>query len=246
MLSLLLYLTVLVSILFSSLTVFILCVVKVVQVSNGFSLLDPEVSTGLQVRKWLLVGIATANGLRCISSAVEFIIFSIKVVKDDEPTSSVSYYDTFSEAIPFTIFVCRILPTLLFLSCYSCMAMYISELYYAVRELKFSNIRTSWVAINLLLLVALSQYLVTSSNPRFWSIIGLVTVTIYSTWIFWFSYCLNQFYSHNEESLTSSSAGRGQRKVFSRLQYLVCIGMSALLCFAINCAVDISGVLISR
>lgn len=244
MLSLLLYLVALVSTIFCSLVVFILCVSKVVQVSNGFSLLDPEVSTGLRIRKWLLMGIASANGMRCLSATVEFIIFSIKVVKDDQPTSSISYYDGFQKPVPFTIFISRVFPTILFLACYGFMALYVSELYYTVRELKFSTIRTSWMAINLLLLVALMQYLVISSNPRVLNIIGLVAVSVYSLWIAWFAYSLNRFFFHNEESLSGPSTG--QRKVFSRLLVMVAIGLSALVCYAINYVLDISGALTNR
>lgn len=249
MLSLVLYLLVLVCIIFCSLTVFILCVSKVVQVSNGFSLLDPEVSTGLRVRKWLLVGLAVANGMRCIASTVEFIIFSIKIVKDDQPTSSISYYDGFQQPIPFTIFICRVFPTVLFLACYGTMALYVSELYYSVRELKFSSIRTFWVAINLLFLVAFVQYLVISSNPRILNIIGLVAVIIYSLWISWFAFSLHAYFFHaSETSLAVSVSGPsvGQRKVFARLEVMVCVGLTALLSYAVDNALDIGGAFNNR
>eukprot|EP00598_Pedospumella_elongata_P016311 CAMPEP_0184989270 /NCGR_PEP_ID=MMETSP1098-20130426/27611_1 /TAXON_ID=89044 /ORGANISM="Spumella elongata, Strain CCAP 955/1" /LENGTH=254 /DNA_ID=CAMNT_0027514233 /DNA_START=371 /DNA_END=1135 /DNA_ORIENTATION=- len=125
------------------------------------------------------------------------------------------------------------------------MALYVSELYYSVRELKFSTIRTFWVAINLLFLVAFVQYLVISSNPRLLNIIGLVAVIIYSLWIAGFAYTLHAyFFHHNESSLSGPSVG--QRKVFARLEVMVFVGLTALLSYAIDNALDIGGAFINR
>eukprot|EP01032_Pedospumella_encystans_P029666 gene29666-33497_t len=102
------------------------------------------------------------------------------------------------------------------------MALYVSELYYSVRELKFSTIRTFWVAINLLFLVAFVQYLVITG----------------------FAYTLHAyFFHHNESSLSGPSVG--QRKVFARLEVMVFVGLTALLSYAIDNALDIGGAFIN-
>lgn len=244
MVSLLIYLIVLVSIIFSSLSVFILCVVKVVQVSNGFSLLDPDVSMGLKLRKWFISGIAIANGLRCLSSAIEFTTFSIMVVKEDQPPSSISYYDGYEQHIPYALLLCRVLPTLFFLAYYAYLALYLAGLAYTLRGDEISTVNMLWTAANAVLCLVLLQFLFFQTNLFALNIVCFIVVCMYASLIGWYANVLNQFFVHNQEVMGRSPAN--PRKVFARLQYLSSTALSALLLYAVVYAIDISSVFHNR
>lgn len=245
MVSLLFYLVVVVLIIFSSLAVFILGVVKVVQVSNGFSLLDPDVSDGLKMRKWFISGVAIANGLRCFSSATELVIFSIMVVKEDLPPSSISYYGGgFENIIPYVLLVCRVLPTLLFLAYYAYLALYFAGLSYSLRGGEFTTVKMAWTAANAVLSLVLLQFLFVQTKPFALNIVCFVAVCLYAWLIGWYSKTLQQFFVHNQEVM--AGAPSNPRKVFARLQYLSSIALSALLLYAVVYAIDISRVFHDR
>lgn len=244
MISLLSYLVILVLIVFSSLSVSILCVVKVVQVFHGFSLLDPDVSVGLKLRKWFISGIAVANGLRCLSSTIEFATFAIMVVKEDRPPSSISYYNGFNNRIPFVLLVCRVLPTLFFLAYYAYLALYLAGLTYSLRGEDISTVNMLWTAANAVLSLVLLQFLLFQTNLFVLNIVCFIVVCMYASLIGWYSNALNQFYVHNQEVMSRSPTN--PRKVFARLQYLSSIALSALLLYAVVYAIDISRVFHDR
>ena len=244
----LLYLILLVLIIFSSLSVCILCVVKLVQVSNGFSLLDPDVSPGLRIRKWFLYVIAAATGLRCLSSVIEFIIFTIKVVKEDEPTESISYYENnkFHYALPDVVFICRVLPTILFLAYYALLGLYISNLSHSIRGQDFTLVRNGWVAGNAMVVFAVFQYLFIFPNPSVLNVVCLIVVLFYSLWMAWSAYWVLDLYRSSSNNSNSGGGGSasggavGAKRVLARMVYLVAVAAAALLLYAVVYVIDLS------
>lgn len=156
----LLYLALLLCCVFAALFLAVYCLIKIVQVSNGFSLLDPDASNGLRIRKWFLLGISLANTLRFISSLAEFIIFSIKVVKDNADVESISFYSTTNANIPYAVFIARMLPSISFCGNFSLVSLYLAYLHHTLRGADFSPVRIGWILTNAILFVAALQYVI--------------------------------------------------------------------------------------
>mmetsp|Transcript_16012 Transcript_16012/g.26871 ORF Transcript_16012/g.26871 Transcript_16012/m.26871 type:complete len:479 (-) Transcript_16012:154-1590(-) len=196
------YLIAIVLTIFSSLSLSIYCVVKIVQVSNGFSLLDPEASSGLRIRKWFLLIVAAANGLRCVGSMTEFFAFSVKVVRDDEnANSSVSYYDTknFQSTAPYAIFISRLLPSTLHFMCYALLALYVAYLSHSIWGADFSMVRILWISCNFVLGLAVLQFMFAFPSPYEVYLLFTLTGIIYIVWLSWYILKLHRFYSTNKE-----------------------------------------------
>jgi hypothetical protein len=209
----LLYLIQLVVIIFSALTVCILCTVKLVQVSNGFSLLDPDISPGLRIRKWFLFSVAVASSSRCIACILEFVIFAITVLRESKEIGYISYYDNFDRLVPYVIFLCRVIPTLLYLTYNALLGLYLSNLSRSVRGLSFTTTRTGWITTNSMILLAVIQYLFFFPSPFLLNILCLFAVILYTTWILWSSWSIYGEY----RQLGSDTAGsRGVSGVSNR------------------------------
>ena len=222
----LLYLIINVLVIFASLFVCIYCIIKVVQVSNGFSLLDPEASNGLRIRKWFLLGVALATGFRCSLSLCEFVTFSIKVVKGDADIYSISYYGGLSRTLdaPYLIFVCRTLPTLLYLGYLGLVALYVAYLHHTWFGLDFSIARIVWISCNAVLCVTVLQYIFVYPMPSAINIIYLCMESALLLTVLRYSVSIWNFLSDNNP-ITGSTT----RKVGKRFFYFTVLNLSSLL-----------------
>ncbi|KAJ1409269.1 hypothetical protein B484DRAFT_456113 [Ochromonadaceae sp. CCMP2298] len=260
----LLYLIVIVLTIFTSFSVCIYCIVKIVQVSNGFSLLDPEASSGLRIRKWFLFSIATANCCRCLGSLTEFLAFSITVVRDDRTTSSISFYekDSLQAPLPYVIFLCRMLPTTLCFFYYALLALYVSHLYHSMWGMEFYRVRTGWVLCNAVVALATLQYLFAFPNPFAVQVLFLTTALVYACWLAGHAVAISSFYGGTGSSANSSGgggvgvysvggtslvpSGMGLKRVVARLLALLGVCLGSLGAMALALCLDLSGALLLR
>jgi hypothetical protein len=87
---------------------------KVINVSNGFSLLDPDISSGLKVRKWFLICLGLCNIARFTGTLIEIILYFRTIILDGKMYASmlanergtiVSMIVSSSKAIPTALFI---------------------------------------------------------------------------------------------------------------------------------------------
>jgi hypothetical protein len=234
MIGLFAYLVSLAIIIFASLSVSVLCSVKVFQPPGLF---DSDSSTGAQARKWLIVCIGVACVARCLFSSVEFIIFAINIVKENKPTSSISYYAGFDHTtISRLLFACRVLPTLLFLTYYALIGDYFGSLFYTIKESSYYATRAVYCVLASVTAVVIVVYLAIFPNPEILNAACLATVLFLSAWIIRHAYGINKFYVNNEDVLLESS-NMDQGRLLARMQRVVAVALVALLsCAVVYCA----------
>lgn len=80
-----------------SLVVCITSTLKIVRVSSGFSLLDPEATSGMRTKKWVMCAIVIANGIQFVTSLIEVFLFLLSIINnesDGEGSPLMFYYFT--------------------------------------------------------------------------------------------------------------------------------------------------------
>lgn len=234
MLGLFVYLVSLAVIIFASLSVSILCSVKVLQPPGLF---DVDLSTGSLARKRFIVCIGSACILRCLFSSLEFIVFAINVVKENKPTSSISYYSGFDHtSTSRLVFACRVLPTLLFLGYYGIIGDYFASLFYSIRESSYYAFRMLYFGLAASATLVILFFLLVMPDPQVLNLVCLVVVIFLSCWIVRHTFGINKFYTNNEDVLLESS-NIDQGRLLARMQRVVVVALVALLsCAVVYCA----------
>ena len=77
------YTVVLIFQIFLSLSVCITSILKIVRVSSGFSLLDPDATSGMRMKKWIMCFVVISNAILFISSLIEIFLFLLYVLNND-------------------------------------------------------------------------------------------------------------------------------------------------------------------
>lgn len=240
------YLAVLFAVTFGCAFLCVYCTASIVQVSNGFSLLDPEISNGLKVRKWFLSLVVFASSMRCVSCIIEFGIFTAIVVREDLPVSTISYYTDNSETssnkhmesssipfhreifndsiIPRTVMALRTLPLLCFLSYYALVCFYITNMYLSAVGHDTFTLRLVWGALNAVVYIYAAYYIIVQPNIQSLDIICLSVVSVYMMLLVTVSSMIRHFYTRN----SSFPQSNGLRRVFLRLSVMTIISLAAL------------------
>ena len=199
---------------FLSLLVAVLALLEVWHIS-GQSRGDPDLSHGLQIRRWFMATIALANGARLVCSLLSEVY-----------AYSCGLWNAFMKEI--VLVVLRCVPSLLYFTMYSLLTVYFAQLSYTVKGLPFFHVRNSWFITNLLLyaIVLLNFVLVSSAEYVYLSIfvacaLNLIVVVWFSASVF--SYFPNQ-------------AGGNTQRIFKRLLPLVIVCVIGLIFTALNYA----------
>lgn len=91
------YLTALIVSSFGALLVLMYACLRLLKVSNGYSLLDPDISDGHRIRKWFLLAMVIFSGTQLICSLVELFLFSIDLKIDGILVDNASLFDKSAE-----------------------------------------------------------------------------------------------------------------------------------------------------
>lgn len=237
MMGLLLYLVSLSCIIFASLSVCILCSVKLFQPAG---LVNANHSAGAHARMRLIIFIGVSCACRCIFSSLEFIMFAINVVKENRPTASISYYRGFDHSYTSRLlFVCRVAPTLIFLAYYALIGDYFASLFYTIRESHYNTVRICYYAASGCAGAGVLLYLVIIPDPQVLNAVCLGTVLLLAMWILRHGHGINNFYVRNEDVLLETSA-IDQGRLLSRMHRVVAVAFVALLSYAVVYCADLN------
>jgi len=247
MLALLSYLITVALIIFSSLSVVILCAVKLYQSRHGSTNHKITSSDGLIRRNQIIMAICITNGTRCIFSCVEFILFATNVVKEDKPIDSISYYIDLGGLLPRVLLVSRVFPTILFFG-YNCLiGDYFATLFFTIRDLEYGVYRIFFSAANIIVVCVIFAFLLFAPNPSILNELCLIEVAMLGGWIIRYTYGVNQFYIRNEDVvLEASSSHVNQNKLLARMCRVVTVALVALFVYALMYCADLVHILPNR
>jgi len=131
--------------LFLSLSVSVLSTLEVYSISSSLVRGDPDLSHGLQVRRWFMGAVGSASGARAIGGVLEILYDYICDLLQTAPS-------------PGFLTSLRVIPSLLYFTMYSLLTVYLAQLCYTVNGLPFFHVRNMWFFCNfsLYLLVLIS------------------------------------------------------------------------------------------
>jgi hypothetical protein len=204
-----------------SLFVAIMASLEVFHIS-GSSRGDPDLSHGLQIRRWFMATIALANGARVVCSLLnEIYAYSCEVM-------NVSMKDM----VLVTLEVC---PSLLYFTMYSLLTVYFAQLSYTVKGLPFFHVRNSWFITNLLLYAIVLLNFVLESSAEYVYLSVFTAYILNLIVVVWFSFSVFSYFPSN----TSGNLHRITKRLlplivvcftglaFNGLNYFICFLRSA-------------------
>lgn len=245
MLALLAYLITVALIIFASLSVAILCSVKLYQspaMHKGATL-----SSGLSRRKQIILAICCTNVARCFFSCVEFILFATNVVKEGKHVDSISCYTGLDDMLSRVMLVSRVFPTLLFFGYNFLIGDYFATVLFAIRELEYGTFRVCFTAVNVVMVGGVLICLLVFSQPFILNELCLVEDIILALWITRHAYGVNQFYVRNEDVVLDVSLPQvNQSKLLARMCRVVVVALLALFVYALMCCADLGHLLPNR
>lgn len=109
-----------------------LIVFRVIQVSNGRSMLDADAPASLKLRKWFLVLLGVANAIRFLFTIAEEV------------------YVARSSIEPSTVWILRCIPSVLFLLAASFITHYLGNLNFSLHGSEGRNFRSIWLIVTLI------------------------------------------------------------------------------------------------
>ncbi len=109
-----------------------LIIFRIIQVSNGRSMLDQDAPAGLKLRKWFLISL-------CMTNAVRFLFTTVE-----------EGFVARSTIYPSTVWILRCIPSVLFLLTTSFVTHYIGNLYYSLQGSEGKKFRSIWLIITLI------------------------------------------------------------------------------------------------
>lgn len=198
--------------LFLSLFVAIVASLEVFHIS-GSSRGDPDLSHGLQIRRWFMATIALANGARVVCSLLnEIYAYSCEVMNVD-----------MKDMVLVTLEVC---PSLLYFTMYSLLTVYFAQLSYTVKGLPFFHVRNSWFITNLLLYAIVLLNFVLESSAKYVYISVFTAYILNLSVVVWFSISVFSYFP-------SSTSGNLHR-ITKRLLPLIIVCFTGLAFNAMN------------
>ena len=180
---------------------------------SGQSRGDPDLSHGLQIRRWFMATIALANGARLVCSLLaEIYAYTCGLMQENMKE--------------MVFVVLRVCPSLLYFTMYSLLTVYFAQLSYTVKGLPFFHVRNSWFITNLLLyaIVLLNFVLVSSAEYIYLSI--FVAYALNLIVVVWFSASVFSYFPN-------TASGNIQR-IFKRLLPLVVVCVTGLAFTGLN------------
>lgn len=162
-----------------SLSVSVLATLEVYSFSSSLTRGDPDLSHGLQVRRWFMAAVGSASGARAIGDVLEllysYLCRSLLLVTPN----------------PGVLSSLRILPSLPYFTMYSLLTVYMAQLCYTVNGLPFFHVRNMWFFSNfsLYLVVVISILFFFGSDYAYGAffvayLLNLVMFTFYGTSVF--------------------------------------------------------------
>ena len=113
----------------------VLSTLEVYSISSNLVRGDPDLSHGLQVRRWFMAAVGAANGARAIGVLLELLYTYICELLMVSPSLAV-----------LTSF--RLIPSLPYFTMYSLLTVYMAQLCYTVNGLPFFHVRNLWFFSN--------------------------------------------------------------------------------------------------
>ena len=203
--------------LFLSLFVAIMASLEVFHIS-GSSRGDPDLSHGLQIRRWFMATIALSNGARVVCSLLnEIYAYSCEVMNVG-----------MKDMVLVTLEVC---PSLLYFTMYSLLTVYFAQLSYTVKGLPFFHVRNSWFITNLLLYAIVLLNFVLESSAEYVYLSVFTAYVLNLMVVVWFSYSVFSYFPNN----TSGNLHRITKRLLPLI--IVCVtgllfnGLNYLICF---------------
>ena len=164
---------------------------------------DPDLSHGLQLRRWFLAAIGAASGARTVCTVLEVL------------------YDYFCELLSSTpatvvLLTFRVIPSLFFFTTYSLLAVYFAQLCYTVNGLPFFHVRNVWFFANFGLYLIVAVSIIFLVDPPL----------VYGTFVFayllnigtftWFGVSVFKFIPSGQQSPSSAVRGLMSTPTHSR------------------------------
>ena len=137
-----------------SLSVSILSTLEVYAISSSLLRGDPDLSHGLQVRRWFMASVGSASGARSVSILLEMLYSYICGMVFSAPSTAV-------------LVSSRLVPSLLYFTMYSLLTVYLAQLCYTVNGLPFFHVRNFWFFCNFSLYLLVVISLVFFANPDY-------------------------------------------------------------------------------
>lgn len=109
----------------------VLSATRIIQISNGRSMLDSDAPAGLKLRKWFLFTICVANAGRLATTLFEV------------------FYVSWWSMKPSSVWMCRCYPSLLFLLTAAFVTHYLGNLYYSLQGSEGRKFRLLWLIMTL-------------------------------------------------------------------------------------------------
>jgi hypothetical protein len=165
-------------------------VTKIVQVSDGRSMLDNDATAGIKLRKWFLILTCLANFCRVSTAVIEIIQSTRGVLRID------------------VIWTCELFPTIIFLCCSSFLTHYLGNIYYSLSGSRGHQFRIIWMMIMIVFLLTELACILMFSNVASATLllllhfvfivfsiqIGIILLTVaYFTWSLWGSLNINKY-----------------------------------------------------
>lgn len=155
---------------------------------------DPDLSHGLQLRRWFLAAIGAASGARTVCTVLEVLY---------------DYFCGLLSSTPATVVILsfRVIPSLFFFTTYSLLAVYFAQLCYTVNGLPFFHVRNVWFFANFGLYLIVAVSIIFLVDPPL----------VYGTFVFayllnigtftWFGVSIFKFIPSGQQSPTSAVRG---------------------------------------
>ena len=211
-----------------ALCISIVSVLEVWSISNSLVRGDPDLSHGLQIRRWFMGAIGGASGARAVCTLCE--VFYEYMCAMLSMTPSYGLLTSF-----------RALPTLLYYTMYTLLTVYLAQLVYTVNGMPFFHVRNVWFFANFSLYLVVISAVVFVPSPTYVYGAFFLAFTVDLLIVGWYGTQLFKFLPA-PPVLTASSgklAGAGasssfasaaaQAKIRSRLMPLIvvcCLGVS--------------------
>lgn len=137
-----------------SLAVSVLSTLEVYSISNSLVRGDPDLSHGLQIRRWFMAAIGTSSGVRSLCTILEAFYIYACAIFVTVPTVSLE--------LSF-----RVIPSLLYFTMYSLLTVYLAQLCYTVNGLPFFHVRNVWFFSNFSLYLLVLVSIVFMESPTY-------------------------------------------------------------------------------
>lgn len=202
-----------------SIAITIFITYKIVKVSNGYSLFDPDASFGIKIRKYYMISIALSCFLRFIGTVVEFSVVALVALTYDSKDLD-SWLMLHQDNFLLVVWISRTVPSISFIMTFAILVYYLASLRASLYGIESNSLWYWTISIHSLVLIGTIILLIFSEMTPLSSLL-LAFYVIYFSLTVWFSVKIVRYFSSSGMPLPS-------RRIIERFSILVILSLMTM------------------